>query len=443
MNKDFHLIYEGHRMTPIIQKLQDLKIAFDAYERVDTETAEKKIIMVYSTNTFLKDAIRTLETNLNDIRNNNCRDAIPQNIKELTKLAYWLKEDGRLKQEMYAFAEKPLNSYDFDFIPKHKDTIELYDAIVERIKRMIELLLEIDEAVKEADETELYQSLYRNLRAQYCEDEALDVFDDMMRNSGKITFGKLKMMQMLVIAKFINGGTLNCAPDTNYYDKVDVEFDMKIMPEEFTYEEYFIRGWAVINRSIEWKEDIVVPDYSCVGLFFNQRWDKLSDWNLKQVFLLDTILAKIHQKMVELKPELGKYLPNTSDESLEGTNYFAIYINLLKMFEEPWFKEFRSDKKYSLKWIEKFLDNLLRSEWRDEIADEWYKPDMKKTVLGYIIGCLITAGVLEGSDSSIGSAVVKHIKFDDKAIMGKTMAINFGKGRKKGYCDWICDYVKH
>ena len=28
------------------------------------------------------------------------------------------------------------------------------------------------------------------------------------------------------------------------------------------------------------------------------------------------------------------------------------------MFEEPWFKEFRSDKKYSLKWIEKFLDNL-------------------------------------------------------------------------------------
>jgi hypothetical protein len=236
---------------------------------------------------------------------------------------------------------------------------------------MTELLLEIDEAVKEADETELYQSLYRNLRAQYCEDEALDVFDDMMRNSGKITFGKLKMMQMLVIAKFINGGTLNCAPDTNYYDKVDVEFDMKIMPEEFTYEEYFIRGWAVINRSIEWKEDIVVPDYSCVGLFFNQRWDKLSDWNLKQVFLLDTILAKIHQKMVELKPELGKYLPNTSDESLEGTNYFAIYINLLKMFEEPWFKEFRSDKKYSLKWIEKFLDNLLRSEWRDEIADEW------------------------------------------------------------------------
>jgi hypothetical protein len=155
------------------------------------------------------------------------------------------------------------------------------------------------------------------------------------------------------------------------------------------------------------------------------------------------MFSLIHADMVRLNPELGKYLGLSNDEGIEGTKYFGIYINLLKMFEEPWFKEFRSDKKYSLKWIEQFLNDLMRSEWRDEIADEWYKPDMKKTVLGYIIGCLITAGVLEGSDSSIGSAVVKHIKFDDKAIMGKTMAINFGKGRKKGYCDWICDYVKH
>ncbi len=99
MNKEFHLIYDGHRMTPMIQKLQDLKNAFSMYNRVDPDPVELKIIFGYSLNAFLKDAIRTLETNLNDIRNNNCRDAIPQNIKELTKLAYWLKEDGRLKDK--------------------------------------------------------------------------------------------------------------------------------------------------------------------------------------------------------------------------------------------------------------------------------------------------------------------------------------------------------
>lgn len=436
MNKDFHLIYEGHRMTPIIQKLQDLKTAFDAYDRVDTETAEKKIIMVYSTNTFLKDAIRTLETNLNDIRNNNCRDAIPQNIKELTKLAYWLKEDGRLKQEMYAFAEKPLNSYDFDFIPKHKDTIELYDAIVERIKRMIELLLEIDEAVREADETELYQSLYRNLRAQYCEDEALDVFDDMMRNSGKITFGKLKMMQMLVIAKFINGGTLNCAPDTNYYDKVDVEFDMKIMPEEFTYEEYFIRGWAVINHSIEWKEDIVVPDYSCVGLFFNQRWEKLSEWNLKQVFFLDTVLAKIHQKMVELKPELGKYLNHSAVVPLEDTDYYAPARCMTELFRGEWLGKFRTSDRYTFKWCENFIQDLFNSKMKDLIVNDWRYKSKRLGIQACIIGSLKEAGVIEGSDLSIASAIVGG---NDKDA--NTFARYMGRGREKSYFEWIVNHI--
>ena len=422
-------------MTPMIQKLQDLKDAFSTYNRVNPDPVEPKIIFGYGLNAFLKDAIRTLETNLNDIRNNNCRDAIPKNIKEMTKLAYWLEDDGRLKQEMYAFAEKPLNSYDLDFIPKHKDTIELYKAIVEGLKRMIELLLEIDEAVKEADETEFYLSFYRNLREQYCEDEALDFFDDMMRNSGKITFGKLKMLQMQVIATFINGGTLNCAPASSDDEREDVAFDKRIMPHEFTYKKYFMHGWAVINRCIEWKEDIVVPDYSCVGLFFNQRWGELTEWNLKQVFFLDTVLAKIHKKMVELKPELGKYLPNTSDESLEGTNCFAIYINLLKMFEEPWFKEFRSDKKYSLKWIEQFLNDLMRSEWRDEIADEWKNKSL--FIKGCIIGCMKEAGIINGSDLSIASEIVKSEDFDDKSF-----AVYIGRGKKKVYCEWVCNYVK-
>ena len=92
--------------------------------------------------------------------------------------------------------------------------------------------------------------------------------------------------------------------------------------------------------------------------------------------------------------------------------------------------------------MEEFLNDLLRSEWRDEIADEWRKPDKKKTVLGYIIGCLITSGVLNGSDSAIASAMVKYIKFDNKEIDGKAFATYFGKGRKTGYFDWICEYVK-
>ena len=304
MNKEFYLVYDGHRMTPMIQKLQDLKNAFSTYNRVTPDPVEPQIIFAYGLNAFLKDAIRTLETNLNNIRQNNCRDAIPRNIKEMTKLAYWLEDDNRLEQEMYAFAEKPLSSYDLDFIPKHKDTIELYKAIVELIKRMIGLLLEMDVAVKAADETELYLSLYRNLRAQYCEDQAVSDFEELMSNSGKIDFYKMKTLQMQVIANFINGGTLNCAPPTIDLERENMTFDKEksFMPHEYQYKQWFLDGWAVLNRSISWHGDIVVPDYSCVGLFISQRWEQLTERNLQDIFYLDKILDLIHKKMVEIAP---------------------------------------------------------------------------------------------------------------------------------------------
>lgn len=437
MDKEFRLFYDGHRMTPVIQKLQDLKIAITTYNRVDPDPVEPKIIFGYSINAFLKDAIRTLETNLDDIRHNNCRDAIPGNIKELTKLAYWLEDDDHLKQEMYAFAENPLSSYDLDFIPKHKDTIELYNAIVEGIRRMIELLLEIDAAVKAADETELYLSLYRNLRAQYCEDEALDFFDDLMRNSGKLTFGKLKMQQMQVIATFINGGTLNCAPASSDDEREDVAFDKRIMPHEFTYKEYFMHGWAVLNRSIKWKKDIVVPDYSCVGLFFNQRWDKLSEWDLKQVFFLDTILDKIHNKMLDWKPELGKYIHHSSAVSLEDTNYYAPARCVTELFRGEWLEMFRTSETYTFKWCETLIQDLFNSELKDALANEWSYRSKRLGMKGSLIGCLKYAGVIEGSNLSIASAILGG---NEKDV--NTFAKYIGKGSQKPYQGWIVSYVR-
>lgn len=48
MNKEFRLIYDGHCMTPMIQKLQDLKDAFSTYNRVDPDPVEPKIIFGYT-----------------------------------------------------------------------------------------------------------------------------------------------------------------------------------------------------------------------------------------------------------------------------------------------------------------------------------------------------------------------------------------------------------
>ena len=139
---------------------------------------------------------------------------------------------------------------------------------------------------------------------------------------------------------------------------------------------------------------------------------------------------------MELKPELGKYLGITNDEGIEGTRYFAIYINLLKMFEEPWFKEFRSEKKYNIEWIKRFLDDLLRSEWRDAIADEWQKPEKRLSLRCAIIGALKDVGVIKGSYRAISMS----INLKDEQI--DTLAKYMGYGKNLPFFEWIDSYVK-
>jgi hypothetical protein len=48
------------------------------------------------------------------------------------------------------------------------------------------------------------------------------------------------------------------------------------------------------------------------------------------------------------------------------------------------------------------------------------------------------AGIISGSDLSIASVIVKSEDFDDKSF-----AVYIGRGKKKAYCEWVCNYVKN
>ena len=85
--------------------------------------------------------------------------------------------------------------------------------------------------------------------------------------------------------------------------------------------------------------------------------------------------------------------------------------------------------------MEQFLDNLLRSEYRDEIADEWKNKSL--FVKGCIIGCMKEAGIISGSDLSIATAIINGDEKDNK-----TFAIYMGKGKKRSFCKWICEYLR-
>ena len=354
---------------------------------------------------------------------------------------------GKLQYEMYRFGDKRIIDVLIEQFGEEKlygTFRELYDNhIYVKIKKMAENSRENVEQLHDAA-PEIYENNFPNFMKRF-DWRALEAEYEKDKKRHNVTMEWLQEKQERELQKVLELDIMHHAdePSVQAIEDSDFPYHQSFLSHKFEpsvdYKEAYTRFMYYATR----KEGLIIPKLGEYGQYIATYINKFRPEQKEALFGIIKKLELIHKDMVMFNPELGKYLGLTNDEGIEGTRYFGIYINLLKLFEEPWFKEFRSDKKYSLKWIEKFLNDLLKSEWRDEIADEWYKPDMKKTMLGYIIGCLITAGVLEGSDSAIGSAVVKYIKFDDKVILGKTIAINFGKGRKKGYCDWICDYVKH
>ena len=120
----------------------------------------------------------------------------------------------------------------------------------------------------------------------------------------------------------------------------------------------------------------------------------------------------------------------------EEKNYFAPMKNLEMLLKRDWFKVWRTNDKYTAKWIDGLVEALMESEWKDLIADEWSVKNKRLMLKCKIIGVLKDAGVLRGSYNQLSK--VLPYKGGKKAA---SLAEYMGKGKKEPYADWIIAYV--
>ena len=169
---------------------------------------------------------------------------------------------------------------------------------------------------------------------------------------------------------------------------------------------------------------------------FSHCFDKFTEEQHIALYEYDVQLKMIHEDMVVLQPELGKYLyDNKNLASLENTKLFAPYLHIKEMLKGEWFRKLRIDTKYNDKWADAFAEALIRSEYGSQIADDWKVKDYK--IKGYVIGCLKEAGVFMANVSN--DSIAK-----DAAIISKTRT--FGKyigadSQKQPYAEWIRKHV--
>lgn len=121
-------------------------------------------------------------------------------------------------------------------------------------------------------------------------------------------------------------------------------------------------------------------------------------------------------------------------EQQRELNYFAPTNSLKRLLKGSWFAEVRSKDDYGEEWTDRFVDVLMQSEHRDQIALEWGKKDKPLQIKGYVVGLLKDAGVLKGSYDNIA----EKISLTDKS---RTFSKYMGAGKRQPYADWVKCYV--
>lgn len=122
-----------------------------------------------------------------------------------------------------------------------------------------------------------------------------------------------------------------------------------------------------------------------------------------------------------------------------GLNYFAPTKNLQVLLCEEWFDKVSADKnKYTAAWREKLVTDLMASEYRDKIAEDWAASDQRLQIKGRIIGALIAAGVINKKALAVART---YYNTNENTAEVKTLAKYMGDSRKEYYTDWIKEYV--
>ncbi|MBP5799478.1 MAG: hypothetical protein J6W43_06170, partial [Prevotella sp.] len=271
-------------------------------------------------------------------------------------------------------------------------------------------------------------------------------YDDVKENYAKwkkkhaeVTMDMLLAKQEQMLRKYLDKGIMRFedSPTNMMMKMVDYDYHTAHLDCEFQDTEEYKKAYAKLMGYAIRNEGMLCINYNKYGKYVFDNYDRFTEGQKPALLELCVVLDLIHKDMVELKPELAKYLGNdkVNLESLENTKYFAPYFHIKEMLRSVWFKKLRAEAKYNEKWADAFAEALIRSEYALQIVNDW--SEKNNQIKGYVIGCLKEAGVFRKDVSN--DCIAR-----DAGIMSNTRT--FGKyigkeSQEQPYSEWIINHV--
>ena len=216
------------------------------------------------------------------------------------------------------------------------------------------------------------------------------------------------------------------------------------------------------NTLTEADKDIFRKQCSCI----KSIGDKNAELYLN---LCDLVDIKIDQKGIKYKPsekKIGRYLYQKrywiDDEAIDAFRQFLanLYLHQEALIAKPkkkkldydvvkfQFKNFLKESKwlgdfvaegYNDNYFDQFVDELMKSEYKDYIASRWVKDKSRDKMKAHLLGALLNAGVLTGKASDMARKYIGR-----KGKEADNFADYISEGKKNSKCkfsDWVYDYV--
>ena len=363
------------------------------------------------------DAIVILKRILSKPEIRTCRIPLIIDFMQMKDIDYWLK------------------CTIFDLLPSSESS-----ALKEKFELLTDLIMELEMMRKQVDPKHA-EKFFKRMAARL-KTKKYFPYEIYRADPDNLIIEKLWRMECQLTYDLLIKGVLDFdkAPSGDEVEKVRMDLLMKGLESGIQPPQDFEKTAAKIRRYSYWKEELFMINYPLIYKELYQHCiEKLSKEQRMAIYEYDEQLKMVHKDMAALKPELAQYLTKNED-----ADTFGIVNSLTRLMQQAWFKEFRTDPKYDHAWIEKFVSDLLASEHQQELLTIWQDADKRLTLKGNIIGCLRMAGVIDGSDLGIATALLNGTVRENK-----TFASYMGLGKKmichkySNFCSWIYQHVKH
>lgn len=415
--------------TSLRQFIVDLDESQTAYDKIVVDDPGTKCLFVASMVKWAHLANFRLLDYLEKINKGDCEEVLALDYAKLCNKNYWLR--GKKKSDMMAYSDKPLKYY-LEIWNSDETSWDLYQLYETNICELADNLKKVKSTF---DKPELYEKLMQQMKEQYADPDIEYEYEQMKEAYVEPSMKDYLKMQVKACVDFLKSGMLNhvLSISNEEIEEVDVAKVLKALDPHYEVPDNLKELWAKLKKFIELKENVMlVLKRGLTRKHVLKHFNELNGDHFCALFRLEKLLTLIHQDMIKMKPELAKHLTTN-----ENPNAFGIVNSMTRLMQQAWFKEFRTDKKYDAAWIEKFLGDLMKSEWGHVILLEWENSRKRSKLKCKMIGAIKDAGILKSDYQTIAE------KMDmGNNLPAKTHAEYMGYGKAQPYFEWICDNVK-